>query len=377
MSHHLLHNIIHFGRLLRAADIPVTPHQIGEFMEGLDYVDLECRADVKNTARITLVNRREHLALFDRAFDLFWRDWLRFKGTGGDSWPSVDRQERSREKQQLSQLMAGHNEADSDPESVVEHITLYSAVEILRQKSFAELTSTELDAIRRMMQEMTWDLGQRRTRRKTPAVRGSYMDWRRILRQNLRYGGEPMRLARRKPIYKRRPLVVICDVSGSMERYSRVLLHFIYTMSHGLDQIEAFVFGTRLTRITQQLRKRSVDQAMDEVAAQAHDMGGGTQIGASLKTFNNHWGRRVLGQGAIVLLISDGWDRGEPDEVRRQMERLQLNTRHLIWLNPLLGSPTYEPLTRGMQAALPFVDDFLPVHNLHSLEQLGTLLFRI
>ncbi len=194
---------------------------------------------------------------------------------------------------------------------------------------------------------------------------------------NLRYGGEPMRLARRKPIYKRRPLVVICDVSGSMERYSRVLLHFIYTMSHGLDQIEAFVFGTRLTRITQQLRKRSVDQAMDEVVAQAHDMGGGTQIGASLKTFNYHWGRRVLGQGAIVLLISDGWDRGEPDEVRRQMERLQLNARRLIWLNPLLGSSTYEPLTRGMQAALPFVDDFLPVHNLHSLEQLGTLLFRI
>ncbi|MCB9079855.1 MAG: VWA domain-containing protein, partial [Anaerolineaceae bacterium] len=170
---------------------------------------------------------------------------------------------------------------------------------------------------------------------------------------------------------------VIADISGSMERYSRVLLKFIYSISNGLDNVEAFVFGTRLTRITRYLREKNIDMALDQVTASVHDWAGGTRIGDALKTFNYEWGRRVLGQGAIVLIISDGWDRGDIDLLGREMNRLQLSSQRLIWLNPLLGSENYEPLTRGIQAALPYIDDFLPVHNLVSLEQLGHLLERL
>jgi uncharacterized protein with von Willebrand factor type A (vWA) domain len=167
-------------------------------------------------------------------------------------------------------------------------------------------------------------------------------------------------------------LIIIADISGSMERYTRLLLHFIYSLTTGLDQpVESFVFSTRLTRITRQLRDRNVDRALREVSAAVPDWSGGTRIGEALKAFNFDWGRRVLGQGAVVLLISDGWDRGDADLLRTEMARLQRTCRRLIWLNPLLGSPQYEPLTRGMQAALPYLDDFLPVHNLASLEDLA------
>ena len=224
---------------------------------------------------------------------------------------------------------------------------------------------------------MAWQLEQRRTRRTTPASHGLYLDMRRTFRQNLRYGGQPLELTWRRRKLKRRPLVVICDISGSMERYSRVLLKFIYVISNGLENVEAFVFSTRLTRITRQLRQYDIDTALDQVTASIKDWAGGTRIGDALKTFNYEWGRRVLGQGAIVLMISDGWDRGDIDLLGAEIKRLQLSCQRLIWLNPLLGSENYEPLTRGIQTALPYIDDFLQVHNLASLEQLGHLLERL
>jgi uncharacterized protein with von Willebrand factor type A (vWA) domain len=190
----------------------------------------------------------------------------------------------------------------------------------------------------------------------------------------MRYGSEPILLAWRKRRLKRRPLVVISDISGSMERYSRILLKFIYAISNGLDHVEAFVFSTRLTHITRQLKVRDIDVALNQVSGVVHDWAGGTRIGDALKSFNYEWGRRVLGQGAIVLIISDGWDRGDIGLLAHEMRRLQLSCHRLIWLNPLLGMENYEPLTRGIVAALPHIDDFLPVHNLASLEQLGDLL---
>lgn len=171
-----------------------------------------------------------------------------------------------------------------------------------------------------------------------------------------------------------RPLVLICDISGSMERYSRILLQFAHAISAGLGDVETFVFGTRLTRITRQLRHKDIDDAIDAVSKHVVDWSGGTRIGEAIKEFNFRWGRRVLGRSPVVLLISDGWDRGDPELLAREMDRLQRSCHRLIWLNPLLGTPGYEPLTVGMQAALPFVDDFLPVHNLVSLEQLGAKL---
>jgi uncharacterized protein with von Willebrand factor type A (vWA) domain len=198
---------------------------------------------------------------------------------------------------------------------------------------------------------------------------------RRTLRRSLRSEGEIFNWLYREPKSKPRPLIVIADISGSMERYTRLLLHFIYGMKAALHQpVEAFVFSTRLTRITRPLQIRNLDLALKNVGLLVHDWAGGTRIGESLKTFNFEWGRRVLGHGAVVLIISDGWDRGDVDLLRREMARLKRNCFSLIWLNPLLGAPDYEPLTRGIQAALPNIDHFLPVHNLASLEDLAVRL---
>jgi uncharacterized protein with von Willebrand factor type A (vWA) domain len=200
---------------------------------------------------------------------------------------------------------------------------------------------------------------------------------RRLLRRNLRYGGEPIELTWRAQRTHQRPLVVLCDISGSMDRYSRILLQFVHTISNGLRDVEAFVFGTRLTRVTRLLRERDIDDAISAVSKHVNDWSGGTRIGETLKDFNFFWGRRVLGRGAVVLLISDGWDRGDAKLLGNEISRLQRSCHRLIWLNPLLGSRDYQPLTQGMQAALPYVDDFLPVHNLASLEQLGEKLSAI
>ncbi len=369
---HLLPNLIHFGRLLRAAGVPVTPAQIGDLAQALTYIDLARREDVKSAARAILISRREHAPLFERAFDLFWQPRGAAEREPGQSRLELD----IRSGRRLTAAAAqGVRISDEPPEEEIQ--TTYSAVEILRHKPFAQMTIEELEAVKRLLREMPWSLGERRTRRMKAAKRGARLDWRRTLRASWQYGGEPLRLARRGRKFKPRPLVVLCDVSGSMERYSRLLLQFVYALDRGLDRVEAFLFSTKLHHITPYLRHRSPDAALDEVSKRVQDMGGGTQIGRALKTFNVMWARRVLGRGAIVLLVSDGWDRGDPEEIRHQMERLQLSASRLIWLNPWLGTPGYEPLTRGMQAALPYIDDFLPIHNLHSLEQLAALLAAI
>jgi uncharacterized protein len=220
---------------------------------------------------------------------------------------------------------------------------------------------------------MAWQLGRRRVRRWKRGA-GRRFDMRRSLRKNTRFGGEIVELAWREHKVKPRPLVVIADISGSMEQYSRLLLHFIHTLAQGMEDVEAFVFGTRLTRITHELRTRNVDVAVNQVADLVKDWSGGTRIGESLHTFNNKWARRVLGRGAVVLIISDGWDRGDVSILRAELDRLQRSSYRLIWLNPLLGMAGYQPLTRGIMAALPYIDDFLPVHSLQSLADLGQLL---
>jgi uncharacterized protein with von Willebrand factor type A (vWA) domain len=254
---------------------------------------------------------------------------------------------------------------------VLEVTKTYSAREVLRQRDFASLTESEVDEVRRMMDDLVWTLGERLTRRQRQGGKHR-LDLRRTLRRSLRHGGEILDWARREPRRKPRPLVVICDISGSMERYTRLLLHFVYGLTQGLGQrVEGFAFGTRLTRLSRHLHERDIERALAGVSRAVVDWSGGTRIGDSLKSFNFDWGRRVLGGGAVVLIISDGWDRGDPEVLQSEMERLRRSCHRLVWLNPLLGSPEYEPLTRGMQAALPFVDDFLPVHNLASLESLA------
>jgi uncharacterized protein with von Willebrand factor type A (vWA) domain len=378
-SGHLLQNIVLFGRLLRSLDVDVTPPQIVDFVGCLDHLDLRQRQDVKNAGRSLLVSRPEHLYLYDRAFDLFWQAWAEDE----QALPALDGRQpgpdsSSEEETNLDRQVGDSQSLEGEPSaSQTAADYAYSAHEVLRSKDFAKLTPEELAEVRRTIHTMAWELEPCRARRKTSAPRRHALDMRRTLRQNLRYGCEPLTLAWRRPKLKRRPLVVICDVSGSMEHYSRLLLKFIYVIGNCLDKVEAFVFSTRLTRITRQIQCGDVDAGLDQVAASIQDWGSGTRLGEALKTFNYEWGRRLLGRGAVVLLVSDGLDRGDLDLLEREMRRLQLCCHRLIWLNPLLGSTDYRPLAGGMRTALPYVDDFLPVHNLASLEHLGHVLERL
>ncbi len=375
LTGNLLHNLILFGRLLRALGLDVNPGRMVDLVRALDHVHIGHKADFYFTARSLLVHERDDLPLFDQAFELFWR-----KPAGQTTWLDLYNF-REEEPPPLITAPLLENEAaegdrdgsheDEGVQKIIEVTRTYSQREILRQKDFATLTRTEMDAVRWLMAQVVWDLGMRRTRRMRPGY-GRQPDLRRLMRKNLRYGGELLTWPTREPKFKPRPLVIIADISGSMEQYTRLLLHFTYGLAASLTQkVESFVFSTRLTRVTRQLHGRDLDLALSEVAGRVHDWAGGTRIGEALKTFNHEWGRRVLGHGAVVLLISDGWDRGDPDLLRAEIARLHRTCYRLIWLNPLLGSERYEPLTRGMQAALPHLDDFLPVHNLASLEDLA------
>jgi hypothetical protein len=260
----------------------------------------------------------------------------------------------------------------------VEDVPAWSDRERLAQKDFNELSGEELVEVERAIDGLRVDLETRRSRRTVAARHGQLLDVRRSVRASLRSGGEILRLLRRERKRKRRPLVVLCDISGSMEPYARLLLRFLYAVTRarasGPGSVETFAFGTRLTRLTRELRERQVEAALRRASRRIEDWGGGTRTGDALRTFNLNWSRRVLARGAVVLVISDGWDRGDSALLGREIDRLHRSCYRLIWLNPLLGSPRYQPLTRGMQAALPHLDDFLPVHNLRSLEQLGQVL---
>ncbi|MCA9969766.1 MAG: VWA domain-containing protein [Anaerolineales bacterium] len=374
----LLHNLVLFGRLLRGLGMDVNPGRMLDLVAALEHVDIGRRSDFYYTLRSLLVHHRADLPRFDEAFDRFWRA----PGDGSVTLGSLFSPAPPPPPKQILTLpqpdLAAQppddtpGAADEPAQELVEVTRTYSQREILWTKDFGQMSAAELQAVRQFMAELVWDLGLRRTRRRRGHPHGRLPDMRRLLRQNLRYGGELLEWPRRTPRFKPRPLIILADISGSMEQYTRLLLQFTFSLSSRLaQQVEVFVFSTRLTRITRQLRTKNLDEALTNVASEVHDWAGGTRIGDALKTFNFKWGRRVLGRGAVVMLISDGWDRGDPQLLRAEMGRLHRSCHRLIWLNPLLGSPRYEPLTRGMQAALPFIDDFLPVHNLASLADLS------
>jgi hypothetical protein len=375
----ILHNLLLFGRLLRGLGLDVNPGRMLDLVRVLDLIGLQRKADVREAMRSLLVHKREEFALFDTAFEAFWRDGL-------GEWKDVDLDAFNRKpprpkRPRTTPPPLNEQDAEDDAPNHQSPITnqpilmvtrTYSDREVLRYKNFGELSGEELDAIKRLMRELVWGLGERQTRR-YKLGKGALFDIRRTIRRNLKHGGELVQWDTRMPRIKPRPLVIIADISGSMERFTRLLLHFVYSLVEGLTNqtVESFVFSTRLTRITRQLRHRDVDTALSNVSKVVTDWNGGTRIGECIKTFNFAWGRRALGHGAVVLVISDGWDRGDPRLLGDEMARLQRSCHRLIWLNPLLGSPEYEPLTRGMQAALPYCDEFLPVHNLKSLEELA------
>ena len=380
---HLVTNFLHFARLLRSLGLAVTPDRMDTALRALSVVDLRQRTEVREGLRTVLTDRREQHGAFTAAFDLFWRPGIVAAGARIELGELLRRSTRAKRRVISSLFQEGGEGPDGEESAesleLADRRRTASRREVLRSKDFAELTAEEEGQVRQLMQQQVVPVGERKSRRRIDAARGRWLDLRRTVRRNLPRGGELLDLARRRRRTRPRPLVSLCDVSGSMESYSRILLQFLCVAggggagkpaAMGRGRREAFAFGTRLTRLTPSLRHRDVDRALREAAAAVSDWGGGTRIGEALARFNRDWAGRVLGSGAVVLIISDGWDRGEPEVLAREMGRLRRTCDRLIWLNPLMASAGYEPLARGMAAALPFVDDFLPVHNLRSLEEL-------
>jgi len=387
-SGHFLHNLVLFGRMLRKLGLDINPERLITLVKALGYVNIANKEEFYHAMRCLVVKDKDEIPVFDSAFDLFWRNpgqrGLNFQFDNLDrsslTQPHPKKPQTAKEPSPLSkpvETIIENQDEDEELSPLLDLTQMYSAQEILRQKDFSELDPDELIAVKNLISQLIWQLGQKKTRRYRPG-RGLRIDMRRSLRRNLQYGGEILQWSYRQPKIKPRPLVVIADISGSMERYTKLLLHFTYSLAIGLEQlVESFVFSTRLTRITYQLKNKNVDVVIKEVSQTVPDWSGGTRIGEALKRFNYDWTRRVSGHGAVILLISDGWDRGAPGLLTNEISRLQRSCHRLIWLNPLLGSPEYEPLTRGMQAALPYIDDFLPIHNLASLEELAVQLIRM
>jgi uncharacterized protein with von Willebrand factor type A (vWA) domain len=361
-------NVLLFGRVLRAAGVDVHHGRLLDAIRALEWIGVSRRTDVAATLRSLLVHNRDDLARFDRAFELFFRDHP--PPSGG--LPLFSLGERPR----VAARPVGGAPVRVDFEGLEQGsiatsraVGAWSAASLSRTKDFGEFTDAELGRARTLLARLPLTLSLRRTRRWQRASSGS-SDLRLVLRRNMHRGGDLLEFPRRERRDASRPIVVLGDVSGSMERYSRVLLHFVYGLAQSAARVEAFLFATRLTRVTRQLGARRGTHAFARLAREVQDWGGGTRIGESLRTFNTQWARRVMRNGPVVMIVSDGWDRGDPALLDQELARVRRSCRRLIWLNPLLGSARYEPLTRGMQAALGHVDDLLPVHNLESLEQL-------
>jgi len=366
----LVPNLLLFGRVLRAAGVHLHRERMVDAIQAIEWIGIRSRADVRATLCALLVHRHEDLAPFNEAFDLFFRA----HGSSGLNLPLFSLGERARvvtrrdagAPQRLDVQEEGANEAAAAAFA----LGAYSTVEVSRTKDFADFTAAELEAARRLLMRLRWAPGVRRTRRWKRGVHGD-IDMRRLLRRNLMRGGELIELPRRVRRDAPRPIVLLADVSGSMDRYSRMLLAFASGLTRSARQVESFVFATRLTRVSRHVAAAGDHRVVSRLVREMHDWGGGTRIGDALRTFNTTWARRVMRHGPVMLIVSDGWDRGDPGLLGRELARVRRRCSRVIWLNPLLGSAGYEPLTRGMQAALAHIDDFMPAHNLQSLEQLA------
>jgi uncharacterized protein with von Willebrand factor type A (vWA) domain len=379
----LLENLLLFGRALRMLGLRTSTSQIYGLAEGLVRVDITRRSDFFYTTRAYLVRDKGFYELFERAFDLFWsgRYELLVEFSASRQLNRINPSERNIQdqpdgEQQIKSSARpqtnGEDAADSDQGEP--YITgRYSPVELLRKKNFADFTEEDFHNARKLLMDLELRLISKKSRRKIRASKKTrHLDFRGSVRGNIRHDGEIIQLSWNRRKTKARPLVVLCDISGSMESYARLFLYFMYSLVKDNKKIEAFVFGTRLTRITPALRRKNLADVLEGVSSLALDWSGGTRIGASLKDFNYLWARRVLGRGASVIILSDGWDRGEIPLLEREISRLKRSVSKLIWINPLLGSADYKPRVRGIRTVLPFVDEFLPFHNLASMEQITT-----
>lgn len=373
----LARNIAHFGRLLRRAGLPVGPGAIIDAVHTAEAVGVARGPDFYWALHTVFVKRREHHEIFDQAFGAYWRDPSALNQALMLLLPrskAAPREPQARRR--LAEAFTPPKQIDAEPherEVELEATLTASEREALKDKDFEQMSAAELEEARAAIARMRFERLAVPTRRFRADRRGR-VDMRATLRATLRGGGRDILLRRRRPKTRVPPLVLLCDISGSMGRYSRMLLRFMHAVTNDRDRVHSFVFGTRLTNVTRALTRRDVDEAFDQLTADVKDWEGGTRIGQTLQRFNREWSRRVLGQGAVVVLITDGLEREDPELLEREMERLRLSCRRLVWLNPLLRYDAFEPRVAGVKAMLPHVHAFLPVHDLRSLEQLADAL---
>lgn len=377
-AHRLAENLVAFIRLLRGAGISIGTGQAIAAAEALDLLGLTSRTDVRSALAATLLTRADQIPIFDQAFGLFWqsRDLrarmmaLLLPQLGLDLPPKPEEEQMSR---RLLDALGGTERPEPETREIIQEVgaASFSANEALRNKDFETMSLAEQAAAKRALAVMQSSFAQMATRRLAPRQDGPRIDRRRSLRAALRQGGDLLPLAFADHGTRPRPIVALCDISGSMASYSRILLHFLHALAQDRDRVSAFLFGTRLTNVTREIRRRDVDAAVASAAARVTDWSGGTRIGACLGEFNRLWSRRVLGSGSVVLLITDGLDRDGGADLAHEADRLARSCHRLIWLNPLLRFDGFAPRAQGIKALLPMVDGFHPVHNLASIEALA------
>ena len=376
----LVTNIMHFGRVLRSTGMPVGPGKILDAVSAVQTVSVTNRRDFYWALHAVFVNRRDQHEIFDQAFHIFWRDPRLLERMLGLLMPQGPAEEDGPEPEQPSRRIAeamspGNDEGNEDqeekePELEVEATLTASANELLQKMDFEDMSADEIAQAKAAIARMRLTIQNVKTRRFQASHRLDKIDMRSTLRAAMRSGGSVIPLQYRTRRKRTPPLVILCDISGSMGRYTRMLIHFMHAITNDRDRVSTFLFGTRLTNVTRHLRNKDIDIALMKCTDSVEDWSGGTRIGDSLKDFNQFWSRRVLGQGAVMLLISDGLDRDAGRGLATEMERLHKSCRRLIWVNPLLRFEGFEPKSQGIRAILPHVDEFRPVHNLESLTEL-------
>lgn len=362
-------SVVRFGRALRASGVVVSVDQLGAFATAFRWLNPLSMTDVYHAARATLLTRHADRAAFEQVFDSFFRG--RTPSEPPAKMPQAPRHRPNAQRTALATLLS-EQARRGDPEvSVRDRTDSASDTEQLGRKDFSRMSSRELEAVRRVLMGRRFPFATRRTRRSQPERRGRRVDARRLVARAARSGGALLELPRRQLIIKPRPVVVLADVSGSMELYARVLLHFFHGLRQRWSTLETFLFATRLTRVSEELDVHSVDRALSRVSESVVDFSSGTRIGDSLREFNRRWAPRMLRRGSVLIMVSDGWERGDAARLASEMQNARQRCYRLIWLNPRLGDGRYEPRVRGMRAALDHVDDFLPCHDLQSLAALG------
>jgi hypothetical protein len=374
----LAENIMHFARVLRAAGLPIGPDRIIDALRALETAGIERREDFYWTLAAVFLSKREQQELFDQAFHIFWRDPQMLERIMSLLLPqiygSAGQTEQPQAGKRLSDALNSKREQQQQEEQQrigIDASLTFSQSELLQHADFETMTGAELAQAKKLIARLRLPIPEVQTRRFRPDSRGARIDLPATLRASLKDGAQIIALKRRSRIARHPPLVVLCDISGSMSRYSRMFLHFLHAITNDRDRVHTLVFGTRLTNITRHLRNRDVDIAMNRVASAIQDWAGGTRIGVCLEEFNRKWSRRLLGQNAVVLLISDGLDRDVGEGLGAEMERLHKSCRKLVWLNPLLRYEGFQPRPSGVRAMLPHVDAFMPVHNIDSLIDLA------